>query len=184
VKLSDFVSSLKNADNGEEDAFKSAPLMAFFETRDRPKLLLAQVRHFLKGFIRPGSDKPKFALPKPSLDEIGRCTTYASRKTAQVQVHMLPGQGEIRVNSLPLSEYFSNPLERNEILKPLMPLEAMGDLDDRDGLGKWNIWAIVKGGGKSAQAQALSVAIARGRAVQQPSSEPFLKESTFPFAFL
>nr|KAJ3422972.1 37S ribosomal protein S9, mitochondrial [Polyrhizophydium stewartii] len=43
-----------------------------------------------------------------------------------------------------------------------------------DRLAKYNVWAIVSGGGPNGQADAIGVAIARGLAVHEPELEPIL----------
>jgi small subunit ribosomal protein S9 len=88
---------------------------------------------------------------------------------------MIPNtQGLIYVNGRPLESYFSSTSERDALLQGLVP---------EDGLEKWNIWCVVKGGGIAAQAQALKVAIARGRVVHEPEMEETLAECTCPVAY-
>jgi small subunit ribosomal protein S9 len=45
-----------------------------------------------------------------------------------------------------------------------------------DFLGKFNVWALVKGGGSSGQAEAISVAVSRGICVHDPPSREKLDE--------
>jgi small subunit ribosomal protein S9 len=50
-------------------------------------------------------------------------------------------------------------------------------LDVLDAWGKYNIWAIASGGGKSSQANAIGLGIARGLIIQDPTWEPVLTEA-------
>ncbi len=84
---------------------------------------------------------------------------------------MIPNpQALIYVNGRPLESYFTTASERDAVLQGLYP---------ENGLEKWNIWCVVKGGGLAAQAQALKVAIARGRVVHEPEMEETLADCTF-----
>ncbi|GAA6005471.1 hypothetical protein JCM11491_003653 [Sporobolomyces phaffii] len=63
--------------------------------------------------------------------------------------------GRVLVNTLPISTYFSQPTLRNAVIKPLT-LTSL--------LGAFNVFAIVKGGGSNAQADAVAMGLARALA--------------------
>lgn len=127
-----------------------------------------EIMSFLENYIKPGSFYKRPAVEYPKLDQYHRSMTFGSRKTAKAQVYMLPGEGKVMVNGLHFSDYFDNELEIQSSLKAL---------DRVDGWGKYNIWAIVNGGGKSSQANAIGLGIARGLIIQDPSVQDILKES-------
>ncbi|MBI4689605.1 MAG: 30S ribosomal protein S9 [Nitrospirae bacterium] len=74
------------------------------------------------------------------------------RKTSIARVNMSSGNGQITVNEKPLDSYFSRETLRMMIKQPL-ELTGMA--------GKYNIDAIVEGGGLTGQAGALRHGISR-----------------------
>lgn len=74
------------------------------------------------------------------------------RKSAVARVWLTHGTGKIMVNGKTLDRYFDTPVERNLIDIPLIACSAVG---------KFNIKARVQGGGKTGQADAVKLGIAR-----------------------
>jgi small subunit ribosomal protein S9 len=74
------------------------------------------------------------------------------RKSSIARVTLTPGQGDITVNRRPLDKYFSRPTLRMMIRQPM---ELTGTL------GKFDVRAIIDGGGLSGQAGALRHGISR-----------------------
>ncbi len=74
------------------------------------------------------------------------------RKTASARVRLYEGTGEIIVNDKPMEEYFGREASRARVLAPL---KVSGTLEAT------NISILVKGGGESGQAAAVSHGIAR-----------------------
>lgn len=62
------------------------------------------------------------------------------------------GEGKIIINNRPFEDYFPIPLTRKIIVQPLTNTET---------LGKFDVYANIKGGGSSGQAGALRHGIAR-----------------------
>lgn len=89
------------------------------------------------------------------------------RKTAVVRVWMKEGTGKIIVNDRPFEEYFPRETLRILIKKPL-------ELTECD--GKFDIYANAKGGGISAQADALKYGIARTLVKINEEYKPILKK--------
>ncbi|MEL6152813.1 MAG: 30S ribosomal protein S9, partial [Bacteroidota bacterium] len=81
-----------------------------------------------------------------TINAIGR------RKKSTARIYMASGQGEIKVNKRPLQEYFPSELLRMKIHQPLHQVETNNQYD---------IKVNVEGGGLSAQAEAIRLAIAR-----------------------
>ncbi len=74
------------------------------------------------------------------------------RKTSSARVFMRPGQGQIRVNGLPVDEYFGRETARMILRQPLEKVEMADRFD-------FNV--TVKGGGGSGQAGAIRLGVAR-----------------------
>ena len=74
------------------------------------------------------------------------------RKCAVAQVRLRPGEGRITVNDRSLEEYFGRETSRMIVNQPFDVVEAVGRFD---------VWARVRGGGVSAQAEAIRHGIAR-----------------------
>jgi small subunit ribosomal protein S9 len=73
------------------------------------------------------------------------------RKSSTARVRILPGTGQVSVNKRDLSDYFKSETQRTVIRYPLAVT---------DNLGKFDIRAIVNGGGTSGQAGAIRLGIA------------------------
>ncbi len=88
--------------------------------------------------------------------------TYATgkRKTAVARVWITPGTGNMAVNKMSLVDYFGNIYYEPKVAKPFAVTETTD---------KFDIHATVKGGGKSAQIDALVHGISR--ALQDRDSE-------------
>ncbi|KAI9349451.1 ribosomal protein S9/S16-domain-containing protein [Zopfochytrium polystomum] len=141
-----------------EKAYRS--LIRKFNVLTRVREKDPEVRQLLLRFEAPQATGGRSATASSALDEYGRSLTRGSRKTARAHCWMVEGDGQIYVNGIPMSEYFKQFEDKERIVKPL---EATGKL------GKYNVWAIVAGGGPSGQAGAVAVAIARGIAAHDRS---------------
>ena len=74
------------------------------------------------------------------------------RKTSKAVVRIFDGSGKITVNKKPLETYFPDSFIQEDLKKPLVK----GDCVE-----KYDIKAIVSGGGKTGQAEAVRLAISR-----------------------
>ncbi len=74
------------------------------------------------------------------------------RKTATARVYLSPGAGEILVNKRPLDLYFATEVRRRSLLQPFVVTGTLGSYD---------LVVNVKGGGKTGQAEAIRLGIAR-----------------------
>lgn len=90
------------------------------------------------------------------------------RKTSVARVRLLPGGGEITVNEKAMAEFFSR-----ETLKGIVkqPLELTNTA------GKFNVVAIVDGGGESGQAGAVRHGIARALVTSDSTLRGVLKKA-------
>ena len=90
------------------------------------------------------------------------------RKTSVARVYLRPGKGEIIVNRTPVEAYFNRDSVK-QVLK--QPLALTGTLDDYD------ILINVQGGGKTGQAGAVRLGIARALCESNPDHRPVLKQA-------
>ena len=97
---------------------------------------------------------------KESINATGR------RKEAIARVFLVSGSGKVEVNSLSLDAYFPMESQRINVRKMFDVAEA---------LRKYDIWATVKGGGKSGQVGALRLGIARALVKIDPTLKKALK---------
>lgn len=136
---------------------------------------------------------------KVVLDEHGRSYTLGKRKTSSARVWMIPVQvpkmepthdemlgleshtgtypvttTTILVNNLPINEYFALPGDRERITRPLRVAGV---------LGKYNIFAIVRGGGTSGQSGALAHGISKGVVAHEPDFETLFRRGQLHHKF-
>jgi len=88
------------------------------------------------------------------------------RKTSIARARLIPGSGKIFVNEQPHFEYFPVVSVQNELFKPFEATETQG---------KYDVHAIVDGGGLSGQAGALRLAIARALVSEGEEMRPRLR---------
>jgi len=92
------------------------------------------------------------------------------RKTSVARVRMIEGAGTVTVNGLESNDYFQTAMQR-ELLKK--PFEAAGVV------GKFDVIAVVKGGGKSGQCGAVVHAASRALANSDEEMKAVLKKAGF-----
>jgi small subunit ribosomal protein S9 len=98
--------------------------------------------------------------------------TYATgkRKTAIARVWLKAGTGTIIVNGTPADEYFERETSRMIMRQSLELIESIDQFD---------VTATVKGGGHSAQAEAMRHGISRAIILLDPERRPALKRAGF-----
>ena len=96
--------------------------------------------------------------------------TSGRRKTSVARIYMQAGQGNITVNDRDMKSYFSNELLENVVNQPLAILEQVGQYD---------IKVNVRGGGISAQAEAIRLAITKALVSDNEETRPALKKEGF-----
>ncbi len=92
------------------------------------------------------------------------------RKTSIAKVWLGPGSGKMTVNGKGFIEYFGREILKIMVEEPLEKLEA---------IGKYDIIAKVCGGGKSGQAGAMRLGIARALILLNPEFRSELKKNSF-----
>ncbi|HEX8326423.1 MAG TPA: 30S ribosomal protein S9 [Hymenobacter sp.] len=96
--------------------------------------------------------------------------TSGRRKTSVARIYMQAGQGNITINDRDMKSYFSNELLENVVNQPLTLLEQVGQYD---------IKVNVRGGGISAQAEAIRLAITKALVSDNEETRPALKKEGF-----
>lgn len=104
------------------------------------------------------------------IDERGRAYGRGSRKEAQARVWITPGVGEIVVNRKDFLSYFPRETHRDHILGPLVASQTCG---------KFDVTAVVNGGGMSGQAGAIRLGLARALEKFNPDYRPPMKRHGF-----
>lgn len=92
------------------------------------------------------------------------------RKSASARVFLRPGSGEITVNKKNADDYFQRDVLMMLVRQPLVLTETNG---------KFDILCNVKGGGKSGQAGAVRLGIARALLLFDQGLRPSLKAGGF-----
>lgn len=137
--------------------------------RIRPAIIPDHVNAIINEYVRPGNPYAVKPAP-PTLDEMGRARGRGKRKTSSAVVHLVEGEGEVLVNGKTLSEVFPREHDRESVVWPLSITER---------LDKYNVWATVKGGGTTGQAEAITLALARALLVHEPGLKPALRKGMF-----
>jgi small subunit ribosomal protein S9 len=94
--------------------------------------------------------------------------TTGKRKTAVARVRMLAGAGTITINTRALEDYFPRDTARMRILEPFELTETKGQYD---------VIVSVKGGGISAQADAVRHGISRALIEASEGLRPALRKA-------
>lgn len=92
------------------------------------------------------------------------------RKTSVARVRLLPGSGQVTINTRPLSAYF--PVERRSA-QVLAPLQVS------DRLQAYDVAITVDGGGETGQAGACLLGLARALAKAEPELERTMRNHGF-----
>lgn len=116
----------------------------------------ASLSHNVLEFLRVFGDAVRQSVHDPALDDgkfvkqtggalgvidqLGRAVAIGRRKSSSAKLTLLPGTGEFLVNGRPLVEYFVRPRDVYQIARPLQTA---------DQFGKFNVWALVRGGGST-----------------------------------
>ena len=96
--------------------------------------------------------------------------TSGRRKTSVARIYMQAGQGNITINGREMKAYFGNELLENIVNQPLATVEQVGQYD---------IKVNVRGGGISAQAEAIRLAISKALVGDNAEVRPALKKEGF-----
>ncbi len=100
------------------------------------------------------------------IDEDGRACGIGRRKSSSAKVYLVPGEGEVLVNGKSINSVFGRIHDRES---------AIWALKATDRIDKYNVWALVSGGGTTGQAEALTLGTAKALMVHEPDLKPALR---------
>jgi small subunit ribosomal protein S9 len=100
----------------------------------------------------------------------GHASGTGRRKEAIARVRILPGTGEWKINGRTLDAYFPNKVHQQIVNEPFVTLGAEG---------KFDVIALIDGGGVSGQAGALRLGLARALTLVDLENRPALKKAGF-----
>jgi small subunit ribosomal protein S9 len=89
------------------------------------------------------------------------------RKTSVARVYLRPGRGEWTINDRPLADYFPRNSHQQHAGEPLEATENAGSYD---------IKVVVRGGGKTGQAGAIRLGVARALLEVDADYRPLLRQ--------
>lgn len=139
-----------------------------------PAVIPQDVTFAMKRYIRPGNPYGRDPVP-PTLDALGRAKGRGKRKTSSALVYLVEGEGEVLVNGKSLLEVFPRLHDRESAM---WPLRCTNRLD------KYNVWASVRGGGVTGQAEAITLAVARALLIHEPALKPHMRKGLFSIIYL
>jgi small subunit ribosomal protein S9 len=113
--------------------------------------------------IDPWANKPK---PIP-IDQHGRALGVGKRKESTAQAWVIEGTGEVFVNGKNLVDAFGRVHDRESAVWALYATERMD---------RYNVWAVVRGGGPTGQSEAMAMAVAKALIAHEPALKPFLRK--------
>ncbi|KAL8821314.1 MAG: hypothetical protein Q9223_000635 [Gallowayella weberi] len=112
---------------------------------------------------------PFAVVKRPSvIDKYGRACGVGRRKSSSAKVFLVQGEGEVLVNGKSINQVFGRIHDRESAL---WPLKATNRID------KYNVWALVSGGGTTGQAEALTLGTAKALMVHEPDLKPALRRA-------
>ena len=123
---------------------------------------VAQAMQRYKKASQPGDIKPRPGV----IDELGRAKGVGRRKTSSAVAWLVEGEGEVLVNGKSLSQFFGRLHHRESAV---WALKATQRLD------KYNVFALVQGGGLTGQAEAMTLAVAKSLLVHEPALKPAIR---------
>ena len=125
------------------------------------------MKHLKKSIKRKGSKEVRYTLPE-SFANREYLFSRGRRKTSTAGAKLYKnGKGEVIVNGVPATEYFTTVSSRGAISSPLV---AVGQND------KLDIAVHVSGGGKEGQADAAKLAVSRALLLLNPLFRANLKK--------
>lgn len=128
----------------------------------------------VKAGLLPFKREVNYYLNRPKIqpiDQYGRSHGVGKRKSSTARAWVVEGAGEVLVNGKPLSEAFGRVHDRES---------AVWGMKLTERLDKYNVWAMVEGGGTTGQAEALALAIAKALCVHEPALRNPLRRGKHP----
>jgi len=161
------LSQYRSASGERVGAAKYASILRLLTRLNRihPQLRSEEVQEVLEKFLRPGAQEVQKAKPG-TIDVYGRSKGVGRRKESSAKVYLVEGTGEILVNGKSIVQAFPRVHDRESAMWPLKVSERMD---------KYNVFALVAGGGVTGQAEAVTLGLARALLVHEPALKPVLR---------
>jgi small subunit ribosomal protein S9 len=134
-----------------------------------PSVMPPAVTEALNNYKRD-IDPFKNVVKKGHVDKGGRALGVGRRKAATARAILIEGTGEVLVNGKSLAEAFGRIHDRES---------AIWALKATDRIDKYNVWALVEGGGTTGQAEALTLAVGKALLAHEPALKPALRRGKF-----
>ena len=133
--------------------------------RIHPSIMPKDLKNVLAIYKR---DIDPFAVMKPPaiIDVDGRAHGVGRRKSSSAKVCLVQGEGQVLINGKSINSAFGRIHDRESAL---WALKATGRMD------KYNVWALVSGGGSTGQAEAITLGAAKALMVFEPALKPALR---------
>jgi len=136
-----------------------------------PSVMPEEVTEAMQRFKR--DVQPFVNIPNQHfVDVYGRSMGVGRRKTSTARAWIVEGDGEVLINGKTLTQMFGRLHDRESAIWALKSTERVD---------KYNVFALVQGGGVTGQAEALTLAIAKALLVQEPALKPALRRGEFAF---
>ncbi|EXJ80491.1 hypothetical protein A1O1_08636 [Capronia coronata CBS 617.96] len=132
-----------------------------------PRVRPREVKQVLDRFRRPGSEELQTSKTG-KIDEYGRSIGVGRRKEATAKVYLVEGTGEVLVNGRSIVQMFPRIHDRESALWSLKITER---------LNKYNVFALVSGGGVTGQAESITLALAKALLIHEPALKPALRRA-------
>lgn len=130
-----------------------------------PKLAPPSIKDAIAPFTRDINPHIHKAKDIP-VDRFGRTLGVGKRKTSVARAWVVEGVGEVLVNGKSLADAFGRIHDRESAV---WALKATARTD------KYNVWALVEGGGTTGQAEALAMAVGKALMAHEPALKPALR---------
>ncbi|TKA78155.1 hypothetical protein B0A49_01942 [Cryomyces minteri] len=132
-----------------------------------PSLVPEEVLEALQLYKRDVNPYDNVAVLQ-TVDPYGRARGVGRRKTSTATVWLVEGEGEVLINGKSLSQAFGRIHDRESAIWALKATKR---------IGRYNVWALVRGGGITGQAEALTLAVAKALMVHEPALKPALRRA-------
>ncbi|KAI2473798.1 37S ribosomal protein S9 [Annulohypoxylon bovei var. microspora] len=132
-----------------------------------PDLMPEEVIQGIRPFKRDINIYLNTAKPIP-IDKFGRSHGVGRRKSSVARAWLVEGTGEVLINGKTINDAFGRVHDRESALWGLKTMER---------IDKYNVYALVEGGGTTGQAESLAMAISKALAVHEPALKTPLRKA-------
>ncbi|CCD51479.1 hypothetical protein BofuT4_P017850.1 [Botrytis cinerea T4] len=132
-----------------------------------PSVMPPDVKEAIDRYKRDVNPHENVAKPIP-IDKYGRALGVGRRKSSTARAYLVEGTGEVLINGKTLADAFGRHHDRES---------AIWALKATDRIDKYNLWALVSGGGTTGQAEALTLAVGKALLSHEPALKPALRRA-------